>query len=248
MSRKGWIFLLSICFVGTLTGLAVRMWLDVRSLPSAQVDPVCSAWANPFSYLIYRPEGYCQAGPSFPLIVFLHGAGETGSDLDKLKGPCLTDYIDGVEPFPFVVVSPQTPEHGWKPELLDRFLETVLKQWNVDTNRVYLSGFSMGGRGAWSWAAHSPQRFAAVVPLAGVGCPEEAEQLKNLPIRVFHGEEDDIIDKKYSEEMYEALKPLGTDIQLTIFRGVKHGCRLHTYSNPKLFEWLLKQRRTQKDN
>ena len=125
-------------------------------------------------YLLFLSEGYSKSKQRWPLMLFLHGAGESGTNLDKLKilGP--PKIVETKHDFPFVLVSPQTTREGWNPDTLNALLDEVLHKYRVDKDRVYLTGASMGGSGTWRLAAAHPERFAAIVPVCGRGDPADA--------------------------------------------------------------------------
>ncbi len=195
-----------------------------------------------YRYWLYLPKGYEKSDKAWPLLIFLHGAGETGTDLKRVKKhgpPKLADKKN----FPFVIISPQTPRRGWNAAHLDALLDDALKQYKVDVSRVYLTGLSMGGFGTWSWAAKSPERFAAIVPICGGGRPDTAKKIKDLPTWVFHGGKDRVVPARYSENMVKALKKVGGNPKITIYPNAGHDSWTETYSNPELYKWLLKQKR-----
>src|SRR5262245_60183544 len=136
------------------------------------------------NYLLFLPAGYEKSDKPFPLILFLHGAGETGNDLAKVKKHGPPKVVEKKKDFPFIVVSPQAPQRGWRTDQLLALLDEVEGQYRVDKDRVYLTGLSMGGYGTWRLAAAAPERFAALAPICGGGDPGSAEKLKGLPIWV----------------------------------------------------------------
>ena len=195
-------------------------------------------------YLLYLPEGYGEK-ESWPLMLFLHGAGERGDDLGKVEihGP---PKLAKEKKFPFIVVSPQCPaDTWWEPVSLTALLDEVCEKYKVDEDRVYVTGLSMGGFGTWSLVAHSANRFAAVAPICGGGNAfVTAYQAKSLPIWVFHGSADKVVPVNYSEDIVAALKKSGNEAKLTIYDGVGHDSWTETYNNPELYEWLLSHKRT----
>jgi predicted peptidase len=144
--------------------------------------------------------------------------------------------------FPFITVSPQCPyDFCWLMEAhtLNALLDEVAARYAVDADRIYLTGLSMGGYGAWHLGSQYPERFAAVVPIAGGGVPQDVCTLKDVPVWAFHGELDDVVPVSESEEMVDALKACGGDVRFTLYPGVYHDSWTQTYSNPELYEWLL---------
>ena len=197
------------------------------------------------NYLLRLPE---NSSEKFPLMVFLHGAGERGTDINKViaNGPLQDKYKEFTQEF--AILAPQCPEgQYWDVETVYRLIQKIIKDHkNIDTNRIYLTGLSMGGWGRWRLAEKHPELFAALVTVcAPAGLPEkrEAHFLKDIPVRIFHGAIDDIVPVDNSIQMYHELKKLGADVELTIFNDDNHNSWDSTYSNPELYKWILKQRK-----
>ncbi|MDR1959389.1 MAG: prolyl oligopeptidase family serine peptidase [Planctomycetaceae bacterium] len=203
-----------------------------------------------YDYLLHLPRGYHDFRER-PLIVFLHGAGETGQDVTILKRLDIFHYADGVVPvkdFPFIVVSPVTPQHGWDSERVIAFLEEFLKEnrlrYQIDTSRIYLTGFSMGGFGTFHVASDYPDYFAAIVPLAGGGESEKAENLLTVPTWAFHGDADDVVNYEMTSRMIDAMRALNhPNVHLTTLHDAGHGIPDLVYTKPELYRWLLKQKK-----
>jgi predicted peptidase len=194
-------------------------------------------------HLLYRPRGDDAPGEAWPLIVFLHGAGECGDDLELVKRHGPPKLIEAGRDLPFLVLAPQSRRGGWDVAALERLLEATLAGERADPDRVYLTGISMGGFGTWAWAAAHPERFAAIAPICGGGRPEWAGRLKGLPIWNFHGAKDRIVPPDYSEVMVEALRRVGADIRYTLYPDADHDSWTVTYENPELYAWFLRHRR-----
>jgi len=194
------------------------------------------------NYLLSLPADYEKSRKSWPLVLFLHGAGESGSDLNKVKAHGPPKLVETRGPFPFILVSPQSPGRGWNPDVLNALLDSVIREYRVDKNRVYLTGLSMGGYGSWRLAADHPERFAAVIPICGAGKPEDAAKLKSIPIWAFHGAEDKAVPFQRSVEMVEAIKAAGgTTIRFTTLEYVGHNSWEAAYATPEIYTWLEKQ-------
>jgi predicted peptidase len=195
------------------------------------------------NYLLYLPEGYGKDDKAWPLVLFLHGAGESGTDLKQVKKhgpPKLVEKKD----LPFIIVSPQSPGRGWNAEYLNALLDDVVAHHKVDRDRVYLTGLSMGGFGTWALAAAHPEKFAAIVPICGGGNPADAKKLKDLPIWVFHGAKDTTVRPSASESMVKALQEAGAkEVKFTLYPEAGHDAWTETYNNPEVWEWLLKHKR-----
>ncbi len=164
--------------------------------------------ATPFSCTCRRAAG--QRHGAAPLMIFLHGSGERGDNLDqvKLHGP--SKIADRDPKFPFILVSPQLPaDQDWDLARFDALLAWALKTLPADPDRVTLTGLSRGGHATWRWAAAEPWRFAAVAPVAGTGQPADACSLKALPVWAFHGDRDDVVVPEGSFAMVRALRACG---------------------------------------
>lgn len=196
------------------------------------------------NYLLFLPEGYATSTKSWPLILFLHGAGESGSDLAVVKKHGPPKILETKKDFPFIVVSPQSPGRGWNPDTLSALLDDVESNYRVDKDRIYLTGLSMGGYGTWSLAAAHPERFAAIAPICGGGNVRDASKLKALPIWVFHGAKDNTVPIARSEEMVKALKDVGSEVKFTVYPEAGHDSWTETYDNPELYSWLLAHTRS----
>lgn len=206
------------------------------------------------NYLLFLPKDYsAKSGKRWPLILFLHGAGERGTNVWKVAthGPP-KNVVEHPE-FPFIVVSPQCPEgKTWSNDALLGLLDGIMKKYAVDKSRVYLTGLSMGGYGTWSLGLAYPERFAAIVPICGGGerihvllaSREKSQALKSLGVWAFHGAKDPVVPVEESQRMIEMLKRAGVeDINLTIYPEAQHDSWTETYKNPELYEWLLKHQR-----
>jgi predicted peptidase len=195
------------------------------------------------NYLLYLPPGYEQED-SWPLLLFLHGAGERGDDLELVKTHGPPKLIDEGVPFPFVVVSPQCPaEAWWQPIELTALLDDVVRRYKIDEDRLYVTGLSMGGFGTWALAAYTPDRFAAIAPICGGGEPSRTRRMTHLPTWVFHGAQDEGVPLRRSEEMVAALRKLDGDVRFTVFPETAHHAWITAYNNPEFYGWLLQQRR-----
>jgi len=210
--------------------------------------------ANPafqLDYLLFLPREYRRDG-KWPLVIFLHGAGERGRDLEVVRKIGLPKQISLGDASPvgtavlnsFILASPQCPANcGWEPERIMGLIEHLGKEFAVDPDRIYLTGFSMGGCGTWATACQYPERFAAIAPLAGGGDPTAAETLKDMLIRAFHGAEDETVPLESSRKMVEAVRQCGGRVEFTVYPGAGHGICDMTYENPHFYEWLLAKRR-----
>jgi predicted peptidase len=207
---------------------------------------ITSPFTRRETYQLYEPQ---LDGP-LPVILFLHGAGESGSDgvlpTTVGIGPAV---VREPERFPALIVFPQASRgYGWQGFNLDTAvaaLDDVAKNFAIDEDRVYVTGISMGGYGAWQLASMHPERFAAAVPICGGvrGSHERAAQrLARMPQWIFHGDADDIIKVSESRMMVAALRNAGAPIRYTEYAGVRHNSWDRAYAEPELLPWLLAQR------
>lgn len=207
------------------------------------------------NYLLFLPDGYNARGAKrWPLILFLHGAGERGTNLSAVTKHGPPRLVKDRPDFPFVVVSPQCPSgQTWSDETLLALLDEILKKHKIDPGRVYLTGLSMGGYGTWSLGLKHPERFAAMAPICGGGSilpallpsAANARRLKRLPVWAFHGAKDELVALDESERLVEALRRIGNAAKLTVYPEAGHDSWTETYNNPKFYEWLFAQQRTQ---
>lgn len=197
-------------------------------------------------YLLHLPKGYRRDGPAWPLLLFLHGAGSSGTNLDRVKRngiPSMLPTPAGSPLDQFIVLAPQSRRRGWDPVKLDALLTDAVRRYHVDEDRIYLTGLSMGGYGTWALAAAYPERFAAIVPICGGGRPATANALKDLPIWVFHGAQDDVVPLTRSEAMVRAIEQLGGQVRFTIYPETGHDSWTKAYNDPNLYDWLLEHKR-----
>ncbi len=206
------------------------------------------------SYLVYLPKDYSATnGQRWPLMLFLHGAGERGSDVQRagVHGPM--KLVKQGTNFPFIIIAPQCPEKQiWQSEPLLQLLDQVAAKYAVDPKRIYLTGLSMGGYGTWQLGLRHPEKFAALVPICGganviealLGPGDKGQALLSLPIWAFHGAKDDVVPLDESERIVNGLKKRGVrDVRLTVYPEAKHDSWTEAYQNPALYEWLAKQSR-----
>jgi len=206
------------------------------------------------NYLLFLPNGYSQKGSQrWPLMLFLHGAGERATNLAKVTVHGPPKIVKSRPDFPFILVSPQCPEgETWSNDTLLTLLDELISKYKVDTNRVYLTGLSMGGYGTWSLGTQYPERFAAIAPICGGGetiqlllaSPRKAAALKSLGVWAFHGAKDPVVPLEESERMINALKKVGVkDVKLRIYPEAQHDSWSETYQNDELYEWFLEHKR-----
>jgi len=206
------------------------------------------------NYLLFLPQGYDeQAEKRWPLILFLHGSGERGTDVWKVATHGPPKEVREHPDFPFIVVSPQCPDGQiWSDDVVLALLNHVKRRYAVDPTRVYLTGLSMGGYAAWSLGVSYPEKFAAIVPICGGGnlisfllaMQDKGPALKSLGVWAFHGAKDPVVPVEESQRMVDTLKKFGvTDLKLTIYPEAQHDSWTETYKNPELYQWLLEHER-----
>ena len=208
-------------------------------------------------YLLYLPKDYDgRSGRTWPLLLFLHGAGERGTNLGRvaIHGP-LSQAKAGQE-FPFIIVAPLCPADGqWANEPLLQLLVRVGRRFAVDMNRVYLTGLSMGGYGTWNLGLAHPEKFAAIAPICGGGElitillarnyeTNRLAAIKELGVWAFHGGKDTTVPVEESERTVAFLKQAGCrDVRLTVYPGAGHNSWVEAYKDSALYEWFLQHER-----
>ena len=202
------------------------------------------------NYLLFMPRVKKAAEyGKYPLIISLHGIGESGSDLWKVKGEGLPKILDGNNEFPFIVVSPQCPSSTeWYYDRTDirinRLIDSVIARYPVDTNRIYLTGLSMGGIGTLDMAIRYPNRFAAILPIAfRIENGWDVCAIKNIPMWAFHGKLDPVIPIINAQNVISSLISCGGNPIFTIYPDLFHDAWTRTYANPEIYDWLLTNRK-----
>ena len=195
------------------------------------------------NYLLQKPNNNKDLKP---LIIFLHGSGEKGTDLEKLKihGPLKYAKTHELDAY---ILAPQCPENKyWESEELYLLIQKVLAENKIDKSRIYLTGLSMGAWGSWNLAFAHPELFAALVPIAGfvdrVPMVENCK-ISTIPIRIFHGLQDDIVNANYSIAIFNKLRGCNKDIKLQLFDDANHDSWTRVYDNPAIYEWMLMQKK-----
>ena len=200
-----------------------------------------------FDYYLYYPEDYeVRKEEKFPLLLFLHGGGESGDSLASIKRNGPPKLITEGKKFPFLLLAPQNPHKRkwWNTKALMQLLDTIVAENRIDPNRIYLTGLSRGGGAAWELAVQYPEKFAALAVVCGMAPAPYASWIdKELPIWVFHGEEDASIPISESETMVDRLKSMGYKVRFTRYPGVGHNSWELAYTTDELYEWFSKQKR-----
>jgi predicted peptidase len=226
------------------------------SIPASQAGDAKSGFVHKVykgkdgdvKYVVFVPKSYGINDDQkvYPVILFLHGAGESGTDGEKQVKTGLGKAIrDKKEDFPFITVFPQSQKGGWKADSAEgqravAILEEVQKDYKTDKKRVYLTGLSMGGSGTWSLAAAYPNRWAAVAPICGGADSKNAEKIKDLPCWFFCGDKDSAKLVENNRNMAKALKDAGSSARYEEYPGVGHNSWDRAYATPELYTWFLK--------
>jgi predicted peptidase len=197
------------------------------------------------NYLLSLPADYHKKRKAvYPLMIFLHGSGERGNNLELVKKWGPPAIVDAGKDLPFIVVSPQCPENQWwNIDDLDGWLTMILKKYRIDTDRVYLTGLSMGGFGTWEWACYHPDRFAAIAPVCGGGNTHLVENIIKIPVWAFHGEIDPVVPVSGTRDMVHAVNQAGGKARMTIYPDTGHDSWIQAYNDENLYLWFLSQNR-----
>ena len=238
-------------FSGTLgdIDIAGRNAISSTPVPGAQTGMYTGL---DYNYLLYVPEDFGKTNKKYPLLMFLHGSGEVGTDLNKVTAngpPKLVINSQNKTKLPklfeFVIVSPQNTNNWWSSGSLNEILDEVISNYSIDTNRVYLTGLSLGGFGTWNLASDHPERIAAAAPVCGNGL--YATSLANIitvPVWAFHGGSDLTVPLAGDQETVDAVRKLGGDVKFTVYPGVGHDSWTQTYNNPELYDWFLQHNKS----
>jgi pimeloyl-ACP methyl ester carboxylesterase len=201
-----------------------------------------------YHYLPYVPKDYnTDTIKKWPLIIYLHGGSDRGTDLKKLYASGIPDQIYRGREFPFIIVAPQCPEHiRWSTDnWFENFYKDVTTKYRIDTNRVYLTGLSLGGSGTWYLAVKYPSKFAAIAPMSGFTShidfiDKNIDKLINIPIWAFHGKVDNVVPFEETERIIKKLDGKNKDLRFTIEPDVGHWIHWLVYPNQELYDWFLK--------
>jgi predicted peptidase len=243
---------------------------SVREAPGGRFLPrELSLDGRTYRYQVFIPSP--SGGGKTPVILFLHGSGERGSDGEKQMQAGLGPYVRAhAEDFPAIVVFPQSPDgRSWDGDVAQMALaalDAAISEFGGDPGRIYLTGMSRGGYGTFELALLQPQRFAALAPVCGGITPpgtrpdlddlevssvashadpfaDAAQSLRHIPTWMFHGAKDDVVPPTQSRRMYAAMKAAGADVRYTEFPDASHNAWDAAYGSPELWAWLLAQRR-----
>lgn len=237
--------MITLLLAAAVAAATPRASLAAGQQPHAAVAP------GGYGFQLFVPsDAATRAGGAqarWPLMIFLHGSGEQGSDLASVKVNGPPKLVEADPDYPFVLISPQLPAglEAWDTGQLDAMLDWALKSLPIDPDRVVLTGLSLGGYGTWAWASARPDRFAAIAPIAGEGDPKQACALKDMPVWAFHGDRDDVVPVEGTFAMIQAIRACGGQPRLTIYPDTGHWSWVPAYLDPALTLWLIEQRRHQ---
>jgi predicted esterase len=175
-------------------------------------------------------------------VLFLHGSGESGYDIEKVKAHGPPQLVDRGKKFPFILVSPQSDvPTGWDIDMLYKLLQDIKKKYRVNNQKVYVTGLSMGGFGTWALAIKYPDEFAAIAPVCGGGDTSTAWKLRNIPVWCFHGAKDDVVPPASSINLVNAARIYNPSVSFTLYPNANHNSWDTTYNNDSLYRWMLAQ-------
>lgn len=210
--------------------------------------------AGGYPYLIFKPRGYdADRTQQWPLVIFLHGSGERGTDIEAVKRNGPPKIIAQHAGSPFILVSPQLEaasdeDRRWDTAKLDQLLASIRAKYRVDSSRIYLTGLSLGGYATWAWALRHPEMFAAIVPVAGLSEDKDLDPcvLRDMPIWAFHGDQDDVVDPQQGFAIVKKVDACKGSVRpkMTIYPQMTHGSWEPAYDDPAMWRWLLEQRRS----
>jgi predicted peptidase len=229
--------------------LLVGGWLAVGASEPPQQAHLLEATAPHrlrLSYLLFVPASYASTPDTqWPLILYLHGGSLRGDDVECLRTLGLPHILEGKPDFPFIVVSPLCPagEIWTDVDAIDALLDRVLHDYRIDADRIYITGHSMGGRGALYFSYRLPSRFAAVLSLSPIS-PITAwgGKLAQIPLWLFHGTADTLAPIAETKELARAVEAAGGHPRFNSLEGRDHFI-LDVYHRSDIYEWLLQQKR-----
>ena len=196
---------------------------------------------NGYNFWLYTPEGYVKGETAKPLVVFLHGKSLSGHDLNRVKRYGTIAAIEMGLKLDAIVIAPQCPGGGWKPDRVMNIVEWVKQHHTVDTNRIYVLGMSMGGYGTINFAGTYPDKVAAAMALCGGGTLKEYCGLNELPLWILHGTADRAVGVGCSQKVVDAMKSCGKSERLiwTRLQGMNHGSLARAFYLPETYQWLF---------
>jgi predicted peptidase len=248
---------MALMVIGMLAGMARAE--DVKSMLEKRTYKDESGKA--LSYRLMKPDNY-DPNTKYPLVLFLHGAGERGKDNEKqlIHGVPQFAKAENRKQYPCFLIAPQCPANeGWSNFLSKKttatkeqsepgrlaveLVKAIQKEFSIDPDRLYITGLSMGGYGTWDIIVRHPDMFAAAVPICGGGDESQSEKIAKIPIWVFHGAKDKLVPPERSRKMVEAIKKAGGDPKYTEYPDVGHDSWVKAYKDADMFKWLFEQKK-----
>ena len=233
------------CFL-VFPALALAAWDDPK--PGEQVEQSLDLGnGQTIDYLFYLPEKYDSQSGDWPLMLFLHGRGESDGPLSVVATWGPPRWINLGEEYEYVVVSPQCPaDQDWSDQQqidnLVGLLDHIDSNYKINEGLVYLTGLSMGGHGTFTLALAHPDRFTALIPVSSWGDTSQASKLKDMPIWMFHGVSDTTVPIEDAYAMFNAIEMAGNNkINFTTLEWVGHDCWTAAYALPDIITWLDQQ-------
>lgn len=223
-------------------------WTGGDAMPLGGENPIDETKTEQVKYWFFMPvDESAKTEDGFPLLLFLHGAGERGDNPEAVKThgpPKFCADPEQAKTWKFITVSPQVKGNRfWSPAQLRVLIDQICDKYPVDRSRIYVTGLSMGGFGTWGMVAHSADIVAAAAPLCGGYPLEFAEKMTKTPIWAFHGTADGAVKYEYSRNLVDKVRELGNgDVKFTTYPGAGHDVWTRTYANPKLYEWFLSKK------
>ncbi len=182
---------------------------------------------------------------SYPLVVFLHGGGESGDDIELVKRHGFPKLISEGRDFPFYVFAPQNPylQGLWDDRMVNHMVDKLVDSLNVDVKRIYLVGLSRGGNGIWRLAINNPDKYAAMISICAASIPiQYLKRTPLLPVWFFHGEKDTAVPVAQTIQAYERMKQLNSNVRITLYPEAGHNSWTQTFNNDEIYTWLLSHR------
>ena len=227
-------------------GEQVKRWAEFEVEKSGSSEMVT------LPYLLYVPEDY-DTNHQYPLILFMHGVGETGPRLDILKNQVIPKLIEDGQDYPFIIASPHLNYNQFWDQETDTvasFIAQLQSEFPIDPDRIYIAGLSLGGSGAWHFALSYPELPAAVVSMAGFydygsnKVPSNICDVASIPFWVVHGGRDETVPLTWEQSLVDALMECGAEVQFTVYPDADHTQTfVQGFADPALYAWLLEQHR-----
>ena len=266
------LFLFCFAFCSDDEGLSKTDYYNLSNLPSddggIHSSHLLGEANTPYGYYAYQPSGYDDDQDSmYPILIFLHGAGEKGNSLKHpeylerilVNGPPkMIENGNWAPKYPMLVISPQCHDESWRADKMKKFVEYIIEKYKINERRIYITGLSMGGFGCFNYVGTfgDESHVTAVVPICGGGNTDQAENFKNIPVWAFHGESDATVAPSQSKSMIEAINNINPSekAKITLYPNLGHNSWTCTYEGTgigkenkdcdsfttDIFTWMLK--------